>query len=224
VPPETSRTFRQLRFERPEGATELLLVRHGESAPADIDSPFALVQGRGDPELSPEGRAQAEALAERLGDWPISAIYTTPLRRTAETAAPLARRLGIDPIVDPGLIEVHMGEWEGGRYRQKITERDPLALRIFAEGRFDVVPGAESNASIIERANAAVRRIVAAHPGAIVVVVSHVVVISALLSQAIGAPTFAFVTGDNSSISRLVIDGETWTMRGYNDTAHLEGR
>jgi 2,3-bisphosphoglycerate-dependent phosphoglycerate mutase len=223
VAPETSRTFRQLRFERPEGATELLLIRHGESAPADINSPFALVRGRGDPELSPDGRAQAEALGNRLADWPVAAIYTTPLRRTAETAAPLARRLGLEPIVDPDLIEVQMGEWEGGLYRQKITERDPLALRIFSEGRFDVVPGAESNASIIERANAAVDRIVTAHPGTIVVVVSHVVVISALLSQAIGAPTFAFVTGDNCSISRLVVDGKTWTMRGYNDTAHLEG-
>jgi len=219
VPPE--RTIRQLRFERPAGATELVLVRHGESAPADPASPFPLVQGRGDPALAPEGHVQAEQLARRLEHWPIEAIYVTPLRRTAETAAPLARRLGLIPVVDEDLIEVHMGEWEGGLYREKVTKRDPLALRVFAEGRFDVVPGAESNEAILARASAAVDRIASAHPDAVVVVVTHVVVISNLLAAALGAPPFAFVTGDNTGISRLVVAGSSWTARSYNDTGHL---
>lgn len=213
--------IRQLRYDRPPSATELALVRHGESEAADPETPFPLIMGRGDPALAPQGRDQAEALARRLGNWPVAAIYVTPLRRTAQTAAPLAARLGLEPIVEPDLIEVHMGEWEGGRYRERITAGDPLAARVLAEG-FDLVPGGESNAAILERARRAVTRIAAAHRGALVVVVTHVVVISNLLAHALGAPPFAFVLGDNTGISRLVVDGEAWTVRAYNDTAHLE--
>src|SRR5690606_6940894 len=74
------REYPQSRFQRPPGACELLLVRHGESAPARDDRPFPLVDGHGDPELSPAGREQALGLAERLGHEDIAAIYVTTLR------------------------------------------------------------------------------------------------------------------------------------------------
>src|SRR3546814_20869591 len=56
------------------------------------------------------------------------AIYVSTLRRTAETAAALAAALGVTPVVDPDLREVHLGEWEGGLFRQKIAEGDPIAV------------------------------------------------------------------------------------------------
>src|SRR5947209_18494783 len=111
---------RQLRFVRPPGAAELLLVRHGESAPFVAERPFALVDGHADPELAPEGRRQAELLADRLADESIDAIYVTTLQRTVQTAAPLAARLGIEPRVEANLREVHLGEWEGGLFRQRV--------------------------------------------------------------------------------------------------------
>ena len=58
--------YRQPRFARPPGATEILLVRHGESRAATEDDPFPLVDGHGDPELHPAGRQQAERVGERL--------------------------------------------------------------------------------------------------------------------------------------------------------------
>ena len=67
--------YRQHRFELPAGATDILLVRHGESRPATPDDPFPLVDGHGDPELAPQGREQAAAVGERLKDLPISAVY-----------------------------------------------------------------------------------------------------------------------------------------------------
>jgi probable phosphoglycerate mutase len=215
--------YRQVRFERPSDATEILLVRHGESAEADLDHPFPLLDGRGDPGLSPLGRAQSEALAERLAGEgeAIDAIYVTPLRRTAETAAPLAARLGIEPLVEPGLVEISLGEWEGGFYRARIAERDPLAVEVFASQRWDLIPGAESNEAVAERTTQALRRIAEAHPGERVVAVSHGVAIGTLLSQATGAAPFAFILGDNASISTLVVDGERWLVRRFNDTAHL---
>jgi len=81
--------YRQQRFARPQGATELLLIRHGESRAATAEAPFPLVDGHGDPELHAAGREQAERVGERLRLEPIDAVYVTNLRRTAETAAPL---------------------------------------------------------------------------------------------------------------------------------------
>jgi len=75
--------YRQTRFTPPPGATELLLIRHGESEPAVPGSPFPLVDGQGDPALSPDGLAHAEAVGERLGKEDFDAIYVSTLRRTA---------------------------------------------------------------------------------------------------------------------------------------------
>src|SRR5204863_9079345 len=94
--PSESKEYRQVRFRRPPGACEILLVRHGESEPARPGQPFPLVDGQGDPALDPVGVEQAKLAADRLIDsgQPIAAIYVTTLRRTHETAAPLARQLG----------------------------------------------------------------------------------------------------------------------------------
>src|SRR3954462_423027 len=135
--------YRQYRFSLPEGATDLLIVRHGESAPARLDAPAPLVDGHSDPALAPEGREQAQRLAERLALEQIDAIYVTPLRRTAQTAAPLAERLGLEPRVEPDLREIHLGEWEGIAFRKHVTEHHPTAVRMFLEQRWDVIDGAE---------------------------------------------------------------------------------
>jgi len=134
------REYRQNRFVRPPGATEVLLVRHGESRPVRPGEPFPLVDGHGDPELSELGRHQAIRVGERLRAEPIDAIYVTNLRRTAETAAPLARHLGIEPRVEADLREVHLGEWEGGLFRIKAHENDPLYLKMQQEERWDAFP------------------------------------------------------------------------------------
>ena len=130
-----AREYRQHTFQRPPGATEILLVRHGESRAATPDNPFPLVDGHGDPELHPNGVVQAERVGERLRNEPIDAIYVTNLRRTAETAAPLAGHLGLKPRVEADLREVHLGEWEGGVLRMKAAEEDPVFLRMRSEQR-----------------------------------------------------------------------------------------
>ncbi len=216
------KVYRQFRFERPPGATEVLLVRHGESEPVIEGQDHELCDGHGDPALSPEGRAQAEQLGRRLARLPIDAIYVTTLRRTAETAAPLAARLGIEPQVEADLREVHLGEWEAGLFRQKTHERDPLAVRMWTEQSWGVIPGAERDADFFARVRAGLERVVAAHPDQLVAVVAHGGTIGALLSQATGSRPFAFVGSDNASISSLVVNGEQWILRRFNDTVHLE--
>ena len=214
--------YRQQRFARPPGACELLLVRHGESEAARPEAPFPLVEGHGDPALHPNGRAQAEAVGRRLAGAGVSAIYVSNLRRTAETAAPLAEAIGVTPVVDPDLREVHLGEWEGGAFRRHVAEGHPAALTMLAEERWDAIPGGESNASLTARTTAAVRRIAAAHPDQVVVVVSHGGAIGAVLAAATGSRPFAFTGADNASISHLVVAGERWVLRRYNDTGHLD--
>jgi len=214
--------LRQLRFRRPPGACELLLVRHGESAAAKVDEPFAMVDGQGDPELHPEGRVQAAKLAERLADEPIDAIYVTTLRRTVETAAPLAAARGIQPQVEPDLREVHLGEWEGGGvFRKNITERHPIAVRMIEEQRWDVIPGAEPADAFSARVRDAINRLAEKHRDQTVVVVTHGGVIGQILSDATGSRPFAFGGADNASISHLVVTGDRWILRRYNDTTHL---
>jgi probable phosphoglycerate mutase len=216
-----TREYRQSRFRRPPGACELLLVRHGESAPARDDRPFPLVDGHGDPELAPAGREQAMRVAERLEHEDVGAIYVTTLRRTAQTAAPLAARLGLEPRVERDLREVYLGEWEGGSFRRHVAEGHPIAVRMFAEQRWDVIPGAEPSDAFAARVRGAITRIAATHPDQTVVVVSHGGVIGQVLAHATGSRAFTFSGSDNASVSHLVVTGDRWIVRRYDDTAHL---
>jgi len=213
--------YRQHRFVAPPGATEILLVRHGESAPADPDTPFPLVDGHGDPPLDPVGIEQAERLANRLAGEHVDAIYVTTLCRTVQTAAPLARRLGIDPRVEPDLREVFLGEWEGGLFRVKAAEQDPAFVRAMEEERWDHIPGAENQDAFAARVAGAIGRIDAAHPDQRVVAVTHGGVIGQVLAAATRSRPFAFVGPDNASISHIVVVGDQVALRRYNDTAHL---
>ncbi|HEY2812567.1 MAG TPA: histidine phosphatase family protein [Acidimicrobiales bacterium] len=217
--PDTTE-YRQLPFTRPPGAAELLLIRHGASAPYVDGKNFELVDGHGDPPLDPSGEQQAEKLAERLGGEDLAAIYVTSLQRTVQTAAPLATRLGLEPVVEPDLREVHLGEWEGGSFRKHVSERHPIAIRMMTEERWDVIPGAEPSDVFTKRIVDAVDRIAARHLDGCVAVFTHGAVIAQLLSYATGARRFSFI-GDNASISHLVIHEGRWIVRRYNDTSHL---
>lgn len=220
------REIRQHRFQPAAGACEILLVRHGESAPFVEGQRFPLVGGHADPPLHRDGHVQARQVADRLiatGER-ISAIYVTTLTRTHQTAAPLAERLGIEPRVEPDLREVFLGEWEGGLFRQRIIEQDPIAVRMHAEERWDVIPGAESTAELNARVRAGIQRIAAAHPDELVVAVVHGGVIGQVMNIAAGTSGFRFNGADNASIHHIVVDGDRWIIRCFNDTSHLSPR
>jgi probable phosphoglycerate mutase len=218
---DAPKEYRQRGFTRPPGATEILLVRHGESRAATAADPFPLVDGHGDPELHPNGHDQAQRVAARLRNAPISAIYVTSLRRTVETADPLCRALGLTPIVERDLREVHLGEWEGGLLRIKAHENDPLFQQMLLEQRWDVIPGAESWEKFNARITAALSRIAARHANELVVAVVHGGVIAHIVSHATGARPFAFNGADNGSITHIVLLEGRILVRAFNDSAHL---
>jgi 2,3-bisphosphoglycerate-dependent phosphoglycerate mutase len=215
-------TFRQHRFAPPPRATEIVLVRHGESEAYVDGQPFALVGGQGDPPLSRHGQEQARRVCARLSAEPIKAIYVTTLQRTAQTAAPLGELLGLGLQTESDLREVHLGDWEGGLYRKMVAEGHPIILQAAEEERWDLIPGAEPDAELAGRVRAAIERIAASHPGERVAAFTHGGVIGQALALASGSRPFAFLGAANASISRIVITAERWIVRSYNDTAHLD--
>lgn len=184
---------------------------------------FDLVDGHGDPHLHPDGVEQAEQMAERLATTgeSISAIYVTKLTRTQQTAAPLAKRVGIDPVVDPDLHEVFLGDWEGGEFRRRIADGDPIALRMYQEQRWDVIPNGEPTLQFEGRVRRGIERIAASHTDQLVAAVVHGGVIGQAMNIAAGTSGFTFNGAANASITHLVVEPTRWVVRCYNDTSHL---
>lgn len=207
----------------PPGATEVVLVRHGSSEPAVAGQRFPLLDGHGDPALAPEGEAQAALVSERLAAEPLTGLFVTPLKRTAQTAAPLAARLGLEPVVVPELVEIFLGDWDGGEFRVRVSEGDPIALRAIEEERWEVIPGAETMESFALRVRAGIEAVLeGAGPDATVAAIVHGGVIGEVCRQATDSRPFAFVHSDNGSLTRLVVlPGGRWLLRSFNDTAHL---
>ena len=123
----------------------------------------------------------------------------------------------------PELREVSLGEWEGGEFRIRMAEGDPVALQAVAEERWEVIPGAETMASLALRVRAGIEAIVAlAGPDVRVAAIVHGGVIGEACRQATDSRPFAFVHSDNGSLTRLVVlPGGAWLLRSFNDTAHL---
>jgi probable phosphoglycerate mutase len=215
--------YPQRRFALPPDAVELILVRHGASAAAVPGQPFPDLDGRGDPPLAPEGEHQAEAVAARLAGERLRNVFVTPLKRTAQTAAPLVARVGIEPVVVPELLEIGLGDWEGGELRIRAARRDPLFIQVVDEERWDVIPNAEPMEEFAERVAAGLARMIElTGAGGVSAAFVHGGVIGELCRQATLSRPFAFVHADNCSITRLVtFDGGRRLLRTFNDTAHL---
>jgi len=218
-----TRSFPQSRFSPPPGATEILLVRHGESAPHVEGESFDLVDGHGDPPLSPAGWEQARLAAQRLIDTGerIAAVYVTTLQRTHQTAEPLLEYLEMEATVEADLREVFLGDWEGGEFRRRVADGDPIAQLMYVEQRWDVIPGGEPAHQFRNRVQRGIERIAREHPDELVVAVVHGGVIGEIMNTATGSTGFSFTGSDNASIAHIVVDGDRWVVRCWNDTSHL---
>lgn len=219
-------SFEQAPYELPPGATEVIMVRHGASAPPVEGIPNPLIGGHSDPALADAGKAQAELVAEGLRHEPISAIFVSTLRRTGETAAPLAAAVGLEPVALEDLREVFLGDFEGGVYRIKTAEGDPVIKEVFAREAWSAIPNAEAFDDFGPRITRGVEEIVRrVGPDKAAVAVLHGAVIGQLCRQATASRPFAFVHADNGSVSRLVVGADgRWLLRSFNDIAHLRRR
>jgi broad specificity phosphatase PhoE len=162
--------------------TRVYLIRHGATTLSAEDR-FA---GATDVELSDEGRRQAEALALRLSDDHITAVYCSPMKRTVETATIVARPQGLTPILRDGLREINHGRWESLR-RSEVEARFPQEYVEWEEDPYIFAPqGGESGLSVMARALPVVREVVSNHAGENVAVVSHKATIRLIISSLLG--------------------------------------
>lgn len=158
----------------------LLFVRH--AAHSDFGARFT---GRADgAALSPTGEVQARRLADRLADAPLSAIYASPRTRTAQTAAAIAARHGLDVATDDAIDEIDLGEWTGRRIAE--LEGDPDFVRWNTARATARPPGGEPMTAVVDRATDFAARTAAAHPGETVAVVTHADVIRGLVARVLG--------------------------------------
>lgn len=162
--------------------TRLYLVRHGATQLTAEDR-FSGALGV---ELSEEGRWQAARLGERLQHEGVTAIYSSPLSRTVETARNIATPCGLTIETRDGLREISHGRWEG-LTRREVEARYPDEYAAWEEDPFTFAPeGGESGVAVLARALPVIREIVTHHQGERVVVVSHKATIRLLLSSLLG--------------------------------------
>ncbi len=197
-------------------ATTLVLLRHATTAATGT----RLGGWKPGVHLDAGGRAQAEAAARRLARLPVTAVYSSPLERTRETAAVVARTHGLRVRIDRDLGEVEYGDWTDrplSRLRRlaawQVVQRTPSRMAFPGGG---TIRGAQA------RAVDATERLAAAHPGGTLVLVSHADVIKAVVAHHLGMGLDLFqrlVVSPASSTTILLPEGGHPLLLALNDTS-----
>jgi probable phosphoglycerate mutase len=198
--------------------TRILLIRHGLN---DYVKEHRLAGRTPGVHLNTEGLAQTAALAERLASATIAAIYSSPLERACETAAPVAARLGLNVQLLDGVKETDCGDWSG----QSLDELSKTDLwqqvqRCPSIFRF---PGGESFVEIQARVVAALDLVRAAHPEQTVAVFSHADPIKLAVAFYLGTPLDLFqrIEVAPASITELAFTPCRPRLVRLNDCAHI---
>jgi len=197
-------------------ARRLILARHPKAA-AQQAGRFL---GSTDLPLDDDGRAEATAIGRAIGEMSISRALTSPLRRTAETAA----ILGVDAAIDPDLREVDFGRWEGLSFGE-IARADPKLVDRWA--RFDLdfsFPEGENLGEFVKRTSDVADRL-AADSEDTILAVTHGGVIRAMICHLLGLDPKQYLLFEIDPASLTTIDVSTGrgVLVGLNDTCHLKG-
>lgn len=169
--------------------TVMVLLRHGVTA-STVRRLFC-GSGGSDPGLVDEGREQAARAAAWIArHHQVDAVVASPMQRTQETAGFVARELGLDVALEPGVAEAAFGEWDGHTFAE-IMERWPEEMSAWLASSAVAPPGGETFDAVYDRVVEARERIVTAYAGKTIVVVSHVTPIKMMVRHALGAPMSA---------------------------------
>jgi 2,3-bisphosphoglycerate-dependent phosphoglycerate mutase len=207
-------------MEKRQG-THLILVRHGETE-ANVRQVW---HGALDAPLTDRGRLQVEAtahhLAARQRTDPLAAFYVSPLARAQSTAAAIAVATGLPPVIEAGLREFTIGDWEGRSFAD-LHATENLWGRWQEDPEF-TPPNGESLLAFNRRVVTVLKGLVDAHPGAAVLAVTHGGFIASALSTFLGRGPRDWQRYDppNCAVSELVWDGAAWTGLTVNDVAHI---
>lgn len=202
--------------------TRLYLVRHGATQLTAEDR-FAGAIGV---DLSDEGRWQAARLGERLQHEGITALYTSPLSRTMETASIVGAACTVEPQARDGLREISHGRWEG-LTRRDVETRFADEYAAWEQDPFTFAPEeGESGVAVLARSLPVVREIVTRHRGERVLVVSHKATIRLLLSSLLGFDERGYRDRLDQAPACLNVldfrDPVRVRLMLFNDTSHYE--
>ncbi|MDO8528037.1 MAG: histidine phosphatase family protein [Deltaproteobacteria bacterium] len=179
---------------------DLLLVRHGQTDWNVIRR----VMGHNPIALNDVGKKQAGDLKNWLCKMEIDAVYSSPMLRAKETAQILvADRKGLSVIEEPGVAEVHYGDWVGLTFEEVRKQHGKIFSDYHSNASGVQIPGGESVKTAQKRAVDAVERMRATHKGQRVVVVSHADVIKMILLHYLDMPLdhLQALGCDNGSLS-----------------------
>ena len=199
-------------------ATRLYLVRHAQSAGNTGEDLTT-----GDPELTEVGREQARRLGERFRRQKLDVIYSSPLRRTQETALNIAGAVGLRVLTKADLREVELGREDHNIRLLPPEEQAKVEQRIIAEGTWDAFPGSEGSAAARARVGGVIGEIVADHQGKRVAVVCHSAFIQTFISVVLDLPRDFVFYPFNSSINSVRAGGGRYVIWRLNDISHLDG-
>ncbi|WP_030571637.1 bifunctional RNase H/acid phosphatase [Streptomyces aureocirculatus] len=199
-----------------------VLLRHGET-PLTPQKRFS-GSGGSNPSLSDVGREQAVRVAAALAArGTVRAVVSSPLLRCQETARTVAARLGLGVQIEEGLRETDFGAWEGLTFAE-VRERQPDELNAWLASPEVAPPGGESFAEVTTRVAAARDKLLTAHAGRTVLLVTHVTPIKTFVRLALGAPPEALFRMELAAASLSAVayyaDGNA-SVRLLNETAHL---
>jgi len=201
--------------------TKIYLVRHGQT---EWNEKLTF-RGRRDIPLNEAGHREAKAIFDALKDKNIKAIYTSPLRRSIETAQPIAKFFQLEIVPIQGLIDISYGEWEGltfnevkKRYGDQYTKwgKRPELIRF---------PHGETLDEAKERSFRAFKGIVKKNPDKSILIIPHRVINKILLCAILGLSNSHFweIKQDTGCINLIEYSNERFTLSLMNDTCHLKG-
>ena len=199
---------------------KLILIRHGEVA--GIEPPH--FRGREDLELLPVGMQQAAATANRIAAiGKISGLYSSPLRRCMETAAPIGEAIGTEVRSTPAFTDIDYGAWQGLEIEAARQRFGSHVVQWLAAPHLTVLPGGNVLADVLARITRAIDGLVEKHGNETVVVVTHDSVIRLMLLSALDLPMSHYWTlrQDPCAISEIEAERDRQTARVVNDTSHL---
>lgn len=203
--------------------TRIILVRHGQTEWNTGSGAGERFRGRVDLSLNAAGLAQAHALAERLADLPIVAVYSSPLKRAMQTAYPTAQQLGLPVQPLPGIIDINYGDWQGLSHAEVANAYPDLYRRWLEKPHLVRFPNGENLRQVQLRGMAALKEVAARHKGRIVLLVAHQVINKVLVCAMLGLDNFHFwrIRQDNGCINVFDYQDGIFTAVLINDTCHL---
>jgi alpha-ribazole phosphatase len=157
--------------------TSIWLVRHGQT---ELNK-ARRYQGATDSPLTPFGRQQAEALAQRLRRIPFKLAVTSPSMRARLTAETILGDRAAQTIEDARWAETHQGRWEGLTYHEVCAHYPQEAVARFADALHGRPSGGESLAEVAARVAAGWAALLQQNPGGRVLVVTHATPIQLIL-------------------------------------------